>query len=91
MSALWGVCLLVVLGAIWLVGREDRAALRDWYHATPPQTVYEVVLLTAVGFWAALRSVMLLITLGQQSALPVAAHWAVAAMALLTALYRFRR
>jgi len=49
------------------------------------------MLLVTVGLWAALHSVTLLITLGQQSALPVTAYWAVAVMALLTALYRSRQ
>ncbi len=91
MSPLGGVLLLIVLGAIWLIAEEARGVWRELCRALPPQTVHEVVLLATVGFWAALRSVMLLTTLGQQSVLPVAAHWAVAAMALLAALYRSRQ
>lgn len=91
MSPLWGVLLLIVLGAIWLIGEGARGALRESYRPLPPQTVRDVVLLAVVGLWAALRSVVLLITPGPQSVLPVAAHWAVAAMALLAALYRSRQ
>lgn len=91
MSPLWGVFLLIVLGALWVIVEEAQKAGRELLHALPPQTVRDVVLLAAVGLWAALRSVMLLITLGQQSVLPVATHWAVAAMALLAALYRSRQ
>ena len=91
MSPLGGVLLLIVLGAIWLIAEEAQRVWRELYRLLPPQTARDVMLLVTVGLWAALRSVMLLITLGQQSALPVTAHWAVAVMALLAALYRSRQ
>jgi hypothetical protein len=91
MSPLWGVFLLIVLVAIWVIVEEAQKAGRELSRALPPPTVRDVVLLAVVGLWAALRSVVLLITPGPQSVLPVAAHWAVAAMALLAALYRSRQ
>jgi len=91
MSPLGGVLLLIVLGAIWVFAQEAQRVWRELYRLLPPQTVRDVMLLVTVGLWAALHSVTLLITLGQQSALPVTAYWAVAVMALLTALYRSRQ
>jgi len=85
------VFLLTVLGAIWLIGREIRAAHRESYRALPPQTVCEIAVLAALGFWAALRGAVLSITLDQQSALRVVAYWLVAALALLAALYQIRQ
>ncbi len=91
MSPLWGVFLLIVLGVIWLVGQGKRAALRDSYRALPPQTVREIALLATLYLLAAWRSLALLITPGQQTALPLVAHGLVAALVLLVAAHRFRR
>jgi len=91
MIPLWGVFLLVVLGVIWLLGEGVRGALRESYRPLPPQTVCEAVLLATIGLWAILRGAGFLITLGQQSALLVVAHWSVAALALLVAMYRLQQ
>jgi len=91
MTPLGAGLLLIVLGATWLIAKEVPEVLRELSHVLPPHTVYEVVLLAAVGIWAAWRSAMLMISSDQGSVLPVAGHWAVAAIALLAALYRSRQ
>ncbi len=89
MSPLWCVLLLIVASAIWVIGRESWAAGREWYRALP-QSARESALLATIGLWVALLGVTLRVSPNQPSPLPVVAHWWVAALALLTALYRSR-
>lgn len=91
MTPLGAGLLLIVLGAIWLIAKEIRGTCRELSRVLPPQRVHEVVLLAAAGIWAASRSATLMINPDQGSVLPVAVHWAVAAMALLAALHRSRQ
>jgi len=91
MSLLEAGLLLIVLEAVWLLAEEAQRVWRELYCTLPPQTVRDVTLLATVGFWVALRGAILLSTLGQQSVLPVATHWAVAVLALVAALYRSRQ
>ena len=89
MSPLWGILLLIVLGAIGLICRKNWAAWRDTTRAMPPQDMREMVLFAALGYFAAWISVAFLITLRRPT--EASAFALMATIVLLVAIYRFRQ